>query len=178
MTFREAPRIETERLLLRAWGKDDFRAYHALVQHPEVHRHFGPEPMGQEECWRRLTSAVGMWTMVGFGGWAAVRQSDDKLIGMVSLFNAWRGLDPEFGEEPEMGWIFAREVHGKGFAGEACRAVLQWAEENLKPTPIWAIIAPANEPSLNLASKLGFERLHETTYHGEPTVILRRPTWC
>jgi RimJ/RimL family protein N-acetyltransferase len=176
--IREAPRIETERLVLRPWRKDDFRPYHAILQQPEVHRHFGPQPMGEEECWRRLTSAVGMWNMLGFGGWAVVRTSDDKLLGMLSLFNAWRALEPEFGEEPEMGWIFSREVHGQGMAGEACRAVLQWAETNLDPTPIWAIIAPANEPSLKLAAKLGFERVGDTTYHDDPTVVLQRPAWA
>ena len=76
-----------------------------------------------------------------------------------------------------MGWIFATESHGQGLAGEACRAVLDWVEANLKPTPLWAIIAPANEPSIKLAAKLGFERLHETSYHGDPTVVLRRPAW-
>ena len=175
--IREAPRIETERLVLRAWRKDDFRAYFELLQHPDVHRHFGPEPMGLEECWRRLSAAVGMWQLVGFGGWAVVRKSDDRLVGMTSLFNAWRSLEPEFGEEPEMGWIFAAETHGKGFASEACRAVLDWAESSLEPTPIWAIIAPANAPSLKLAEKLGFERLSETLYHDDPTVVLKRPAW-
>jgi RimJ/RimL family protein N-acetyltransferase len=105
------------------------------------------------------------------------RKSDAKLVGMLAVFTAWRGLDPEFGDEPEMGWIFATEAHGQGFASEACRAVLDWAEANLDPTPIWAIIAPANEPSLRLADKLGFEPLHETPYHGEPTIVLRRPAW-
>jgi RimJ/RimL family protein N-acetyltransferase len=55
--------------------------------------------------------------------------------------------------------------------------VLGWAEANLEPTPIWAIIAPANTPSLKLAAKLGFEPLHTTQYHGDPTVVLRRPAW-
>ncbi len=176
--FREAPRIETERLVLRAWRKDDFRPYHALLQHPDVYRHFGPEPMGEEECWRRLAAAVGMWDLLGFGGWAGVRTSDDKLAGMLSLFNAWRALEPEFGEEPEMGWIFAAETHGQGMASEACRAVLDWTEASLDPTPIWAIIAPANAPSIKLAQKLGFEALHETPYSGEPTLVLRRPAWA
>ena len=62
-------------------------------------------------------------------------------------------------------------------AGEACRAVIGWAEANLDPTPIWAIIAPANEPSLKLAEKLGFERLHQTGYHGDSTWVLKRPAW-
>jgi RimJ/RimL family protein N-acetyltransferase len=76
-----------------------------------------------------------------------------------------------------MGWIFAAETHGQGFAREACNAVIDWTEGNLEPTPLWAIIAPENEPSLKLAQKLGFERIGETLYHDDPTVILKRPAW-
>jgi RimJ/RimL family protein N-acetyltransferase len=173
--IREAPVVETERLILRAWRKEDFRPYHAILQHPDVHRHFGPQPMAAEECWRRLTAAVGGWQFNGFGTWAVERRADAKLIGNVGLFTAWRGLDPEFGEEPEMGWIFAAEAHGQGLAHEACRATIAWAEDNLPATSIWAIIAPANAPSIKLAERIGFERLHETDYHGDPTLVLRRP---
>jgi hypothetical protein len=28
-----------------------------------------------------------------------------------------------------------------------------------------------------LADKLGFERVAETTYHGDPTIVLKRPAW-
>ncbi|GAA4739846.1 GNAT family N-acetyltransferase [Sphingomonas daechungensis] len=173
----QAPVLETERLRLRPWRKEDFHPYHALLQHPEVHRHFGPQPMGAEECWRRLTSAVGGWDLNGFGTWAVERKGDGRLVGNAGIFTAWRDLEPEFGEEPEMGWIFAAETHGQGMASEACRAVLGWTEANLAPTPIWAIIAPANEPSLKLAAKLGFERVQETAYHDDPTVVLKRPAW-
>ena len=175
---RSAPTLETERLRLRAWTRADREDYFAILQEPAVFRFFGPEPMGMEECWRRLMAAVGGWQLNGFGGWAVERKSDGRLLGMTALFTAWRGLDPEFGDEPEMGWIFATEAHGQGLAGEACRAVLDWAETNLAPTPIWAIIAPANEASLKLAAKLGFEALHESSYHGEPTLVLRRPAWA
>ena len=175
--IRSAPTIETERLILRAWTKADFKPWFAIMQHPDVHRHFGPEPIGLEECWRRLAAAVGGWQLLGFGTWAVERKAGGALIGNVGLFNAWRDLNPQFGEEPEMGWIFAAETHGQGLASEACRAALDWAEANLPPTPVWAIIAPANEPSMKLAQKLGFEALHESLYHGEPTAVLRRPAW-
>jgi RimJ/RimL family protein N-acetyltransferase len=175
---RSAPILETERLRLRAWRKDDREKYFAILQEPAVFRHFGPEPMGMEECWRRLMAAVGGWQLNGFGGWAVERKSDGKLIGMTALFTAWRDLVPQFGDQPEMGWIFATEAHGHGLASDACRAVLDWAESNLDPTPIWAIVAPANEPSLKLAEKLGFERVHETLYHNDPTVVFRRPAWA
>ena len=133
--------------------------------------------MGREECWRRLTSAVGGWQFNGFGTWAVEHKSDGKLVGNVGLFIAWRDLQPEFGEEPEMGWIMAAETHGQGFASEACGATLDWAKAYLEPTPIWAIVAPENEPSLRLAERLGFERVHETLYNNDPTVVLRRPAW-
>ncbi len=173
----QAPVLETERLRLRSWRKEDFRPYHAILQHPDVHRHFGPEPMSAEEAWRRLTSAAGGWQFNGFGTWAVERKDDGKLVGNAGVFTGWRAMEPEFGEEPEMGWIFAAETHGKGMASEACRAVLDWTEANLDPTPIWAIIAPANEPSLKLAKKLGFEWFSETVYHNDPTVVLKRPAW-
>ena len=119
MNYRSAPTIETERLVLRAWTKADFRPYLAIVGDAEVMRFVGGKGLGEEEGWRRLSASVGMWDLLGFGGWAAVRKSDEKLVGMVSLFNAWRALEPQFGEEPEMGWIVATETHGQGLAGEA-----------------------------------------------------------
>ena len=133
--------------------------------------------MALEECWRRLTAAVGGWQLNGFGTWAVERKADGKLVGNVGIFTAWRDLEPEFGEEPEMGWIFAAETHGKGMASEACRASIGWTEANLERTPLWAIIAPANEPSMKLAEKLGFEWVHETLYHDDPTIVLKRPAW-
>ena len=174
---RSAPTLETERLRLRAWRKDDREAYFAILQEPAVHRHFGPEPMSMEECWRRLMAAAGGWGLLGLGGWAVERKDDGKLLGTIALFNAWRDLEPQFGDEPEMGWIFSTETHGQGLAGEACGAVLQWAEASLEPTPIWAIIAPANEPSQRLADRLGFDRVGDTSYHDEQTLVLRRPAW-
>ncbi|HVM38120.1 MAG TPA: GNAT family N-acetyltransferase [Sphingomicrobium sp.] len=176
--IRSAPTLETERLTLRGWRKDDFRPWLAVMQMPEVNRFLGGMGATAEDLWRRLSAAAGSWTLLGFGGWGVCRRDDGTLVGNVGLFNAWRDLDPQFGEAPEMGWIFAPAAHGRGFAGEACTAVLGWAEANLEPTPIWAIIAPENAASMKLAAKLGFEPLHTTEYHGAPTVVLRRPAWA
>ena len=172
---RSAPTLETARLRLRAWRKDDREKYFSILQEPAVFLHFGPQPMGMEECWRRLVAAAGSWVLNGFGGWAVERKSDGKLIGMTALFTGWRDLAPEFGDDPEMGWIFATETHGQGLAGEACDAALEWADTNLPPNPFWAIIAPANEPSIKLARRLGFVPVHETLYHDEPILVLKRP---
>ncbi len=175
---RSAPTLETERLVLRHYHKGDFAAHHDIVGDDEIMRQVGVAGLNLEETWRRLAASVGMWDLIGFGGWAVVRKADEKIVGIVSLFNAWRALEPQFGEEPEMGWIFSREVHGQHMAGEACRAVLDWTEANLEPTPIWAIIAPGNGASFRLAERLGFERVTETLYNSEPTAVLKRPAWA
>ena len=176
MTGRIAPTLETERLRLRAWRRDDLRPYHAILSEPAVHRFFGPEPMGQEECWRRICAGAGNWLLNGFGNLVVEQLADEKIVGTVALFTGWRDIEPVFGHQPEMGWIFATETHGTGIAREACEAVLEWAEETLEPTPIWAIISEGNEPSFRLAEKLGFKPLSTVDYHG-PTVVLQRPAW-
>src|SRR3569833_1851184 len=139
------------------------------MQHPEVHRHFGPTPIGAEECWRRLAASAGAWQFNGFGTWAVERKDDGKQDGNVGLQPAWRDMEPQFGEEPEMGWNMAAVFYWQWLASEAGFAALAWAEANLDPTPMWAIIAPANLPSIALAQRLGFSPVAESTYNGEPT---------
>ncbi len=174
-TVRSAPTLETERLRLRHYTKDDFAAHHAILSDEAVMRQLGVPGLNREENWRRFAASVGMWELMGFGGWAVVRKADEQLVGMVSLFNAWRAIEPALGEEPEMGWIFAPQVHGLGIAREASRAALDWADAALAPTPIWAIISPDNAPSFKLAERLGFARLPDSRYHDEPIAVLRRP---
>jgi RimJ/RimL family protein N-acetyltransferase len=173
----EAPRIETDRLVLRAWRKDDFSPWHDILHEDEVARFLGGTGGTKEDVWRRLAGAVGSWPLLGFGGWAVTLKGTGELVGTVGLFNAWRALEPAFGEEPEMGWIFKPAVQGLGLASEATRAVLGWAQANLEPTPVWAIIHPENEASMRLAARLGFEPVGEVLYEDEPTLVLKRPAW-
>jgi len=41
--------------------------------------------------------------------------------------------------------------------------------------PIWALISPGNDPSMKLASKLGFVRQADGTYREKPQTIWLRP---
>ena len=173
--IREAPRIETERLVLRQWRREDFDPYWAIQQHPDVYRHFGPEPIGAEDCWRRMSAATGLWALVGYGWWAVETRGEGRLIGTVGLLFPRRDMEPQYFDGPEMGWLMASDVHGQGYAGEACRAVLDWAEANLDQATIWAMIAPANAPSIRLAERLGFAFHGEAVHLGTTVNIYRRP---
>jgi RimJ/RimL family protein N-acetyltransferase len=52
--------------------------------------------------------------------------------------------------------------------------VLDWADRNLQPTPVWAIISPGNDPSFRLADRLGFKRIGDSVYNDEPIAVLKR----
>ena len=75
---------------------------------------------------------------------------------------------------PELGYIFAAEVHGQGYAGEACRALLEWADGTLEADETVAIISIGNDPSIRLAERLGYERQPDGVYRDEPITIWRR----
>ena len=51
------------------------------------------EPMGPEECWRRMCAGVGNWVLNGFGPFAVIRRDDGKLVGFLIGFLSQ--TDPE-----------------------------------------------------------------------------------
>ncbi len=169
-----APVLETERLLLRGFREDDLDDHAAMLSDPIVMQHFGGHLFGREDSWRRLLGGVGLWQLQGTGLFAVERKSDGKLVGHAGLFDYHREMSPSIEGKPELGYIFAAEVHGQGIAREACDAVLDWADSTLDADEIVAIISPANQPSIKLAQRLGFERQPDGTYRGESTTLWRR----
>ena len=172
---REAPRIETERLILREFRAGDLDAHAATLGDEEVMRHIGGKPVGREDSWRRLLMGVGMWSLIGMGPWAVELKADGRMIGHCGFFQFNREMEPLILGEPEMGWIFDRSVHGQGIAFEACSAALQWAEEALGVDSYPAIIDLENVPSMKLAERLGFVRQGDAVYRNEPIAFFRRP---
>jgi len=173
--IREAPRIETERLILREFRAGDIDAHAATLGDEEVMRHVGGKPMNREDSWRRLLGGVGMWSLIGIGPWAIEQKSDGRMVGHCGFFEFERDMTPAIRGEPEMGWIFDRSVHGQGIAFEACNAALGWADATLGTATYPAIIDLDNAPSIKLAERLGFVRQEDATYRGSTIAFFRRP---
>ncbi|WP_260484140.1 GNAT family N-acetyltransferase [Sphingomicrobium flavum] len=171
MGAHPAPVLTTERLILRGFVAEDFAAKHDILTQSGTQQFLG-RPLSWSDHWRRVVSGVGQWTVRGYGGLMVVRKQDDRLIGDIGLFDAQRQIG--FDGEPEMGWVFDRAMHGNGYALEACRALLQWADSHVQ-RDIWAIISPGNDPSYRLADKLGFAVIERSALEGDPIDILKRP---
>ena len=169
-----APTLETERLLLRGFREDDLPDHAAILGDPIVMKHFGGQGLGREDAFRRLLGGIGLWQVQGTGLLAAERKSDGKLIGHAGLFDYHREITPSIEGTPELGYIFAAEVHGQGYARETCDALLAWADEALDADETVAIISIGNDPSVKLAERLGYERQPDGVYRNEPISIWRR----
>ena len=172
---RFAPRLETERLILRGFQAQDFDAYHATMQDPEVMRFLGAEALGREEATRRMSLFTGFWELQGRGMWGVELKSGGPIVGHVGLFDLRREMQPSIEGLPEMGWIFDRSVHGRGIAFEAASAALAWHDATFGKLEIPAIISLGNDASMKLAERLGFIRDADATYRNETIALFRRP---
>jgi RimJ/RimL family protein N-acetyltransferase len=173
--FREAPTLETERLILRAFRAEDLDPLAAMWADAEVVRFIGGHALSREDTWRRSLAACGQWPYTGWGYWIAELRSGGGVVGQLGFADFKRDMEPSIEGEPELGYVFAPRVHGQGFAAEACTAVLGWADAHLDAPSYPAIISPENEASIRLAERLGFRRSPDATYRGETIALFRRP---
>jgi RimJ/RimL family protein N-acetyltransferase len=173
-TAPQVPILETERLRLRAHTIDDFAASAAMWADPIVTRHIGGQPLTEEESWARLLRYVGHWALLGFGYWVVEEKATGKFAGEIGFADYKRTLEHWPKDTPEIGWVFATEFHGQGYATEAVRAAAAWADEHFGTGRTACIIQPGNLASIRVAEKCGYRQFRLTEYKGQPTLLFVR----
>jgi len=147
---------ETERLTIRNFKISDWEALHEMINQYvssglaayEPHQW----PTSPEEI-RNITE----WFASGDSYFAVCLRNTDRFIGFVAL-------NPEQKErEFNFGYIFNFDYHGKGYATEACRAVLGHAFDRLQAQRVVTGTAAANIASVRLLERLGFRKTSENT---------------
>jgi RimJ/RimL family protein N-acetyltransferase len=171
--FAEVPILETQRLRLRGHRVDDFVHSAAMWADPGVARYIGGKPFTEEEAWRKFLQYVGHWALLGFGYWVVEERATGGFVGEVGFADYKRDVEPLRGL-PEIGWVFASQAHGKGYATEAVRAVVAWGDARFGSARTACIIAPENLASIRVAEKCGYHEFQRTTYKGNPTLMFVR----
>lgn len=166
--------LTTDRLIMRPHTRDDFLDSYAMWSDPEVIRYIGGKPFTREEVWARLLRYAGHWAMLGYGYWVVREKDGGRFLGEVGFADYHREIEPSLMDTPEIGWALDPAVHNRGYATEAVRAALAWADAQWPDGDTACIIAPENRPSLNVARKCGYREQLRTTYKGQPTIVLRR----
>jgi RimJ/RimL family protein N-acetyltransferase len=148
-------RIETERLVLREFRPDDWRAVQEYAADPQVVRHLVWGPNTEEDTRGYIRRALAARDAEPRRGYElAVDLTDEgRLIGAARL----EVSDPQ----NRAGWIgycFNRRYWGRGFATEAVRAVVDFGFTQLDLHRIFATCAPENSASARVLEKLGMRR--------------------
>src|SRR4051812_41670650 len=166
----QIPHLATDRLLLRAFGPDDFERYAEMMADPEVTRHLmDSRPLTRVEAWRQLAMFAGHWTLRGYGLWAVEERATGQFLGRIGCLN------PEGFPAFEIAYTLGRWAWGKGYAREGAAAALQYARDVLGRTEIASIIRPANAPSIRVATSLGGMPCETVEFFGAPSVVYRYP---
>lgn len=166
--------LRTERLVLSPVGVADLEDLCAIWGDPGYVRHITGKPFTREECWFRLLRDIGHWEVIGHGNWAMRRAATGAFVGTVGILDFRRDITPPL-DAPELGWGVAPAFQGQGYGVEGVRAALAWADARLPQDRTVCIIAPANQPSLRLAGRVGYRPCGEALYRGETILRLERP---
>ncbi len=149
--------LTTPRLHLRWMTADDADLLLAIWNDPAFILHVGDRGV------RTLEEAVDafragpqqLYRDYGYGPYRVALRDTGRAIGICGLFRR-DGLP-----DPDIGFAFLPPYVGRGYGGEAARAVAGHARDTLELPRLTAIVSPGNAPSIALIEKLGlrFERM-------------------
>lgn len=149
--------VRTERLALRPFGEDDFKAVRSYLGDPQVMRYVD-DPYSDKQVKRFLSRWVGDDPPV----LALVRRDKDKVVGHV-VFHRYEHPDVY-----EISWVLHPKYHRRGYATEVGRALLDHAFRDLGAHRVFATTIEGNDAACRLMARLGMTReaaLRKSTQH-------------
>lgn len=148
--------LDTRRLRLRELTEEDAAFVQEICAQNTSVRLWTEAPGDGETPERMLRQYIhSMYGFFGYGIWAVERKEEvescpGRLVGLAGLQNR-AGF-----ASPELGFCIAAPYRGRGYAREACLAVLRYGFEELELPEIRAVVHRENKASLHLCETLGF----------------------
>lgn len=147
--------IETERLILRTWEKEDAEAYFQINQDPKVIE-FLLGPLTMEQVNDFILQMNSQSDKRGYAAWAVCLKETSELIGFIGLnYIEW---ESPFTPAVEVAWRLGSQFWGRGYATEGAKAALEYGFKNCGLKEIIAITVPANVRSIRVMEKIGLKR--------------------
>ena len=152
--------LTTPRLLLRSWRSDDLPAFAELNADPEVMRYLGHVLTGAQS--EELASDIqDLFLRRGIGMLPVERRADGAFLGICGVSHT-----PWYPDE-EIGWRFAKEHWGHGYATESAAAWMTWAFSELDVPRLISVTDVPNARSIAVMKRLGMTFDHEAELEDE-----------
>lgn len=141
---------------------------------PVVMRHF-PSPLTAEQSNGFADRIEEAFARDGFGLYAVEVPGVMPFAGFIGL--SVPRFESFFTPCVEIGWRLAAEAHGKGYATEGARAVLDYAFNELGMKEIVSFTSPLNVPSIHVMEKIGMTHdpsetfMHPSVPDGHPLQV-------
>ena len=125
--------LETKRLILRQFQEGDWMDLHHYYSDANATKYTTGREFTEGETWRAMSGMIGHWQLRGYGPYAVVEKSSNKVLGPVGFWypNDW--------PSPEIKWALAPQFWGKGFANEATRAVQAAGRKAYSPHTLYQL---------------------------------------
>ncbi len=147
--------------MLRRWRSDDVKPFAAMFNDPEVMRYIGSgDTRTVEQAAASILTFERVWEENHYGLFAVELMASNQLIGFTGLADPT--FLPEIMPAVEIGWRFARQSWGNGYATEAARAALDFGLAELGLPEIVSIHQVGNNASSRVMQKLGMRFDRET----------------
>lgn len=145
--------FETERLILRHWELDDVQRLFEIGSDADVMFRIGDgkpyESIKQAE--KFLNWAKNYQKENGFCRWAVIEKASGKTIGSC-------GFVKLYGDDIDLGYLFAKDYWGKGFATEAVKGSVKYGFEKLGFSKIVALTDIDHIETHRVLEKSGFTK--------------------
>ncbi len=151
----QEPSIQTERLILREFVKSDWKAVHEYAGDTDVvsFLEWGPNSPDETVAFLEGTLACQRERPRRIFEFAITLKDDGKLIGACGI-----RLQDNDQELAEIGYCYNKNYWGKGFASEACAAVMNFGFKNLGLHRVIATCDGNNLASAALLRKCGMRQ--------------------
>lgn len=147
----------TSRLLLRPPVREDLAWLFDIYGDPATHQFNPAGPLAEiSQASALLDQWLAHWARTGYGQWAiCTRTAPERVIGFGGL-DARAYLDEE---RLNLGYRFAVEAWGQGYATELSQAALEYGFEELEVAEVFGIVRPAHGASIRVLEKVGMVRV-------------------
>lgn len=148
--------LRTERLLLRLFVDSDLDAFHDMYRREEVSRYLYWEPRTREQSSEMLERVKKLTSFEAEGHGirlAAVLPDSGAVIGDISLNHVSREH-----AQGEIGFVINPEHQRRGYATEACTAVMRLGFEEFGLHRVVGRADPRNAGSVGVMERLGMRR--------------------